>query len=63
MAWVLTMVWDSSVSDQQKGDSAKEEMAGDGRGNNGGYLGQAAEGDAQEAGATASSVSLIDYYA
>lgn len=54
---------DSSVSDQQKGDSAKEEMAGDGRGNNGGYLGQAAEGDAQEAGATASSVSLIDYYA
>ncbi|MGB0206058.1 MAG: flagellar hook-length control protein FliK [Neptuniibacter sp.] len=54
---------DSSVSDQQKGDSAKEEMAGDGRGSNGGYLGQAAEGDAQEAGAAASSVSLIDYYA
>lgn len=54
---------DSSVSDQQKGDSAKEEMAGEGRGNNGGYLGQAAEGDAQEAGAAASSVSLIDYYA
>jgi flagellar hook-length control protein FliK len=54
---------DSSVSDQQKGDSAKEEMAGDGRGNNGGYLGQAAEGDAQETVAAASSVSLIDYYA
>lgn len=54
---------DSSVSDQPKGDSAKEEMAGDSRGNNGGYLGQTAEGDAQEVGAAASSVSLIDYYA
>lgn len=54
---------DSSVSDQQKGDSAKEEMAGEGRGNEGGYLGQTSEGDAQEVGAMGRGVSLVDYYA
>lgn len=54
---------ESSVSDQQSGESSKEEMAGEGQGGEGGYLGQSVEEDAIEGSGAARSMSLVDYYA
>ena len=54
---------ESSVSDQQSGGASKEEMAGEGQGGEGGYLGQSVEDDIIEGSGAARSMSLVDYYA
>ncbi|WP_420599303.1 flagellar hook-length control protein FliK [Neptuniibacter sp.] len=54
---------ESSVSDQQSGGASKEEMAGEGQGGEGGYLGQTVEDDIIEGSAAARNMSLVDYYA
>jgi len=54
---------ESSVSDQQSGGASKEEMAGEGQGGEGGYLGQSVEEDIIEGSGAARSMSLVDYYA
>jgi flagellar hook-length control protein FliK len=54
---------ESSVSDQQSGGASKEEMAGEGQGGEGGYLGQSVEDDIIEGSAAARNMSLVDYYA